>query len=120
VVRRRRGEAALQPGIARSQGLADIRDVTLAGNKDLADKVAAATGQLPALVSGLRDQSATRQTNRATAGQNLRDVLEGNNLKIAQEKYAAQKAGLTAGARSYRRTDHRGREGGGRTEQGDR
>ena len=89
-------EAALQPGIARSQGLADIRDVTLAGNKTLADQVAAATGQLPALVSGLRDQSATRQSNRAQAGETLRQSLEGRNLDLAKYADAKRISGLNA------------------------
>jgi hypothetical protein len=64
--------------------MADIRDVTMAGNKTLADQVAAATGQLPGIVSGLRDQSATRQSNRAQAGQTLRTALEGRNISLAQ------------------------------------
>jgi hypothetical protein len=79
--------------------MADIRDVTMAGNKTLADQVAAATGQLPGIVSGLRDQSATRQSNRAQAGQTLRTALEGRNISLAQFKEGERVAGLTAGAK---------------------
>jgi hypothetical protein len=56
--------ASKQPGIARSQGLSDIRDLELAQQAKLYDQAQQVAGQVPGIVENLRqEQERTREFN---------------------------------------------------------
>jgi hypothetical protein len=95
--------ASKQPGIARSQGLADIRDLNLASGRDLADQTSQVQQQIPGIVAALRSENDQKRTNAANSKLDIFKYLTTRNdfmnatatkstaaLKIAQSNAAAK------------------------------
>ena len=93
------------PGIAREQGLTDINNLNLAGQKTLADQTGAVEQKIPDIVQALTTASNTAETNRASAAMDAYKYLTSRNdalaLGTAKNQAAVQVANTKAAEGRY-------------------
>jgi hypothetical protein len=85
--------ASKQPGIARSQGLTDIRDLNLASGRELADQTSQVQQQIPGIVAALRSENDQKRTNAANSKLDIFKFLTSRNDAIGA---GSSKAALDA------------------------
>lgn len=84
------------PGIARAQGASDIRDLSLASQKTLADQIGELEKQTPGLIESLRSQSDQRASNIASTRNQAAQYYDTQNRDTAKFLKAEQDAGINA------------------------